>query len=127
MIEIIEFVLNIIIRVVSCIKILPLKKRGKKMTQTVCDNVSDSIYKGPCKLLGIIVDSDGANGDVTLYDGEGVTATKKIKCRSLSDYSFSPNIGSGIFFDKGIYILVNASTTTYTLIIDTEPWMCHDK
>lgn len=87
------------------------------MLQVICDNVSQCIHKGSGRIIAIIVDADGANGNIIIYDGESTKGKKIIVCRALSNCSFSPYIPFGLGYDHGLYVGVNASTTTYTIIL----------
>jgi len=117
MVDFLFLIINIIIKGVSYIKTLSKIKRGAKMTNTICDNVTRQLYRGKCKITSIIIDCDGVDGTVNIYDGDSTKGEKRIKCGAILDTSFSPNLGAGIYFDKGIHVVVNANTTNYTITI----------
>jgi hypothetical protein len=90
------------------------------MLQTVCDNKTQVLYIGACKVKSITIYSDGADGDVTLYNGSSLKEIIKLKIGSLSNSSATGYFGDGIFFDRGIYVVVNASTTYYSVIFSVK-------
>jgi hypothetical protein len=85
------------------------------MQQTICDNKTQVLYIGACKVKSIVVYSDGADGDVTLYNGSSEKEVMKGKIGSLSNSAWGIFLGDGVIFDKGIYVVVNAATTFYTI------------
>jgi hypothetical protein len=87
------------------------------MLQTICDNKTQIVYIGECKIKSIVVYSDGADGDVTIYNGSSLKEVLKLKVGSVSNTSVLGNFGDGIVCDRGVYVVVNADTTYYTIIL----------
>jgi len=78
-------------------------------------NTSRLIYKGPCKVESAHIAGDGANGDCQIYDGENALGELKAHLEVLSGTTFRWQPGSGVLFQYGIYIVVNAATTKVTV------------
>lgn len=69
------------------------------------------IHIGRAKLLGVTISGDGANGDCDIYDGVNNLAEKKAHLEVLSGTSFNFIPSCGAYIERGIYVVVNASTT----------------
>ena len=85
--------------------------------RTVCLNVSGRVSGGPCLLTGASVTGVGAAAKSILYDGVDLGGEKKLHLYAGLDLSFSPNIGQGILFERGVYLAVGAATDFVTLSI----------
>lgn len=89
-------------------------RRG--LPRTVSKSVSRCIYKGPALITGLSVSGTAATPDAQVLDGENSNGEIKIDLRVIQDESFSPNLGEGIFCERGIYVAVDASTTLLTVV-----------
>lgn len=74
-------------------------------------NVSGAIHVGKAKLIGVCISGDGANGDADVYDGVNNLGERKAHLEVLSGTTCPVLFGSGIYIDRGLYIVVNAATT----------------
>lgn len=83
----------------------------KKHDELRLVNVDGVINLGPCHVSGVTIAADNANGDCDIYDGTDKNGEKKIHLEALSGTSFNWPSTHGAPFRKGIYVVVNASTT----------------
>lgn len=90
------------------------------MLQSISENVSQVIYQGKGIIKSITIDGEGAVGVVTIYDGSSSKQKRLFRCNVPDGYSFSPFLSEGIPFQSGLYVVVNASTTNYNILISNE-------
>lgn len=78
-------------------------------------NADRIINRGRALLGSVLVSSDGADGEIDVYDG--VSAADPLICKILAPdtYSFQARFGEGVLCQRGIYIDVNADTTYFTV------------
>ncbi len=75
-------------------------------------NTTRLVFIGPCLVAGIAVSGDGAGADCDVYDGQNDKADKKFHLEALSGTTFGVEYHKDVLFRKGIYIAVNAGTTS---------------
>lgn len=88
-----------------------------------CIVSSQIIHKGPCLITGFCVTADGAGGGAKLYDGESNLGELKARVLAINGTTFAWELPNPVDFDKGIYIEINVSGTTYvTVCYIPESW-----
>jgi len=90
------------------------KPRGGPAHKLV--NSSQLVSAGPLWLCLATVAGDGANADCQIYDGIDTNGEKITHLEALSGTTFSLPIRDDILLRKGLYVVVNASTTFVTLL-----------
>lgn len=83
---------------------------------TTVDNI---INKGACHVSEVTISAEGANADCDIYDGTDKNGEKKLHLETLSGTSFIFTSTHGVPFRKGIYVVVNASTTAVMISFHT--------
>lgn len=76
------------------------------------------VHTGPCRVYSVNVAGDGVNGDAQLYDGQGTGGAQKLHIEALSGTSHQWRSAKGVYFDKGIYLVANATTTKVSIEYD---------
>lgn len=89
------------------------------MLKLVYDNINRVLQSGPCRLYSVLLSGDGAAADLQLYDSTGSSSDQKLHLESGSGVSFLWSSSKGIKLNNGIYIVVNAVTSKYSIEFDT--------
>lgn len=86
-----------------------------KKISTVVTNTSRIVVRGKCQLCSIIQCGGGDVSNVQLYDGYVSDFTQRYSAIHPDGQTFAINYNQPIFFERGIYVQVNAVTTTVTI------------
>lgn len=73
--------------------------------------VTGLIHIGPSVFHGVIVSGEGADANAQVYDGTNANAEELFHIEAVSKTTFGWRSTDGVLFHKGIYVVVNASTT----------------
>ena len=72
---------------------------------------SQKVHIGPCIIYSITIAADGANADCQIKDGVTSAAPERLHLETLSGTSHTLAPAIPFKLNKGIYVVVNATTT----------------
>ena len=92
-------------------------RRMKSAEATLINSTAGRILsRGPTWFFNATIAGDGVNGDGDVYDGTNTNEEKKYHLEALSGTTFVTGIHSPILFHRGVFAVVNASTTFMTVV-----------
>ena len=87
-------------------------------------NHSQRICIAQGRVDAIVISSNGAEAVVELFDGMTDHGFRMLYIYQKDQTPFSPNLGKGLYFRRGLYIKINAITTFVTItttVMDVDP------
>lgn len=78
-------------------------------------NANTLVIIGPCVISKVVISADGVAGDADIYDGLNDNMEKKYHLEALSGTTFGLPLARDELFSHGVYVKVNASTTSVML------------
>lgn len=73
------------------------------------------IHRGPLLLLSATIATDGAAGDAQLYNGLSTNEPQIAHVEASSGNTSTIYYGRGVLLERGLYAVINASTTKLQL------------
>lgn len=86
-------------------------QKHNKPAHITMTNLTGTIFKGSCLVYAIVVNADGADAQVDIYDGMNTSGEHKFRINTLSNTDRPIMLTVPTDFDYGIHIVVNAATT----------------